>query len=124
MRGRRAFNGLFVDTGNLISGEAAADCENLVATMKRIAAKYCGGCDPGFDRVGYFQEIQNAAGDLIEWVTLDDPDFECVLVISGCDTACPTQDMVLKACRRIVSIGDDKRDPSEIVQHLLSEVRP
>ena len=56
--------------------------------------KYCGGCDPGFDRVGYFQEIQNAAGDLIEWVTLDDPGFECVLVISGCDTACPEENMV------------------------------
>ena len=97
---------------------------NPVAMRKRIALKYCGGCDPGFDRVEYFREIQNTAGDLIEWVTLDDPDFVSVLVISGCDTACPAQNMVLKACRRIVTIGDDKCDPSEIVQNLLSEVRP
>ena len=91
---------------------------------KRIALKYCGGCDPGFDRVGYFREIQNTAGDQIEWVTLDDPDFESVLVISGCDTACPAQNMVPNDVRRIITIGDDKCDPSEIVQNLLNEVRP
>ncbi len=96
---------------------------NPVAMRKRIALKYCGGCDPGFDRVGYFREIQNTAGDLIEWVTLDDPDFESVLVISGCDTACPTQNMVLETVRRIVTIYDDKCDPLEIVQNLLNEVR-
>ncbi len=108
----------------MIPGEAADDWENRVDVMKRIASKYCGGCDPGFDRVGYFREIQNAAGDLIEWVTVDDPDFECVLVISGCDTACPAQNMDLRDCRRIVTIGGDKCDPSEIVQNLLSEVKP
>jgi len=88
---------------------------------KRIALKYCGGCDPGFDRVEYFKKIQNAAGDLVEWVTLDDRDFATVLVISGCATACPVGKMVLTACRRIVSIRDNKRDPAEIVQSLLSE---
>ncbi len=83
--------------------------------------KYCGGCDPGFDRVKYFQEIQNAAGGLIEWVTLDDRDFETVLVISGCNTACPMENMVLTPCWRIVSVRDDKRDPAEVVQSLLNE---
>ncbi len=88
---------------------------------KRIVLKYCGGCDPGFDRVEYFKEIQNAAGDLIEWVSLDDLDFGAVLVISGCDAACPAENMALTACRRIVAIRDDKRNPAEIVQSLLSE---
>jgi hypothetical protein len=87
---------------------------------KRIALKYCGGCDPGFDRVRYFHGIQNAAGDLIEWVTLDDRDFETVLVISGCETACP-ENIVPAAGRRIVSVRDDKRDPAEIVRSLLRE---
>ncbi|MGA2731700.1 MAG: hypothetical protein ABSG35_03695 [Syntrophobacteraceae bacterium] len=88
---------------------------------KRIALKYCGGCDPGFDRVEYFKQIQNAAGDLIEWVSLDDRDLETVLVICGCDTACPVENRVLTACRSIVSIRDNKRNPAEIVQSLLSE---
>lgn len=88
-------------------------------TQKKIALKYCGGCNPGFDRVEYFQEIQNAAGDLIEWVTLDGPDFETVLVISGCHTACPAERIVLSARRRIVLIRDNELDPAAVVQNLL-----
>jgi hypothetical protein len=88
---------------------------------KKIALKYCGGCDPEFDRVKYFKQIQNAAGDLLEWVTMDDPDFETVLIISGCDTACPVEKMVLAPYRRIVSVRDNKGDPAEVVQSLLGE---
>jgi hypothetical protein len=95
--------------------------ENPGQMRKRIALKYCGGCDPGFDRVEYSKEIQNAAGDLIEWVTLDNRDLETVLVICGCDTACPMENMVLTASRKIVSIRDNKRNAAEIVQSLLSE---
>jgi hypothetical protein len=90
--------------------------------MKRVALKYCGGCNPGFDRVKYVRAIQNAAGDLIEWVTVYDPDFEAALVICGCDSACLVEDMGLGACQKIVSIRDDKRDPAEVVKNLLSEV--
>ena len=90
-------------------------------SAKKIALKYCGGCDPGYDRVRYFEEIQNAAGDLFEWVTMDAPDFDAVLVISGCDTACPAESMVLAPCRRMVLVRDNKRDPAEVVQSLLSE---
>lgn len=88
---------------------------------KRIALKYCGGCDPGFDRVKYVREIQTAAGDLIEWVTVNDPNFEAALVICGCNSACPVEEMGLADCRKIVSIRDDKRDPAEVVQNLLRE---
>ncbi len=95
--------------------------QNPAHMKKRIALKYCGGCDPGFDRVEYFKKIQDAAGDLIEWVSLDDLDFETVLVITGCDTECPVENMRLTASRRIVSIRDDKCDPGEIVQSLLIE---
>ncbi len=90
---------------------------------KKIALKYCGGCNPGYDRVAYFREIQNAAGDLIEWVTLEDRDFESILLISGCDTECPADRIVPTARRRIVSVRDNKLDPAAIVRRLLSEVK-
>jgi hypothetical protein len=93
---------------------------------KRIALKYCGGCDPGFDRVQYFKKIQKAADGLIDWVTLDEGDFEAVLIVSGCDTACPAGKMGTTDCgsRKIVSVRDDKSDPAEIVQSLLSKEKP
>ena len=86
---------------------------------KRVALKYCGGCDPGFDRVEYFNRVRSAAGEAIEWVTLADSDFGTVLVISGCETACPVPDIDVSASYSIVSVRDDKTDPQEIVATLL-----
>lgn len=88
--------------------------------VKRIALKYCGGCDPAFDRVEYFKEIQNAAGHMLEWVTMDDPDFETVLVVSGCDIACPAEKMALAPGQTMVSVRDNKRHPAEVVLSLLN----
>lgn len=87
----------------------------------RIALKYCGGCNPGFDRVQYFKAIQNAAGNRIKWVSLDELDYETVLVIYGCEVECPVADVARITHGRIISVRDDKRDPGEIVQNLLSE---
>jgi hypothetical protein len=114
LRWRMAFQGIPVDERYLT---------NPAKMERRIALKYCGGCNPGFDRVQYFNRIRTAAGDIIEWVTLDDRDFEAVLVISGCETACPEESIDVTPAR-IVKVSDNKRDPGEIAQHLLSEAKP
>lgn len=90
---------------------------------RKIALKYCGGCNPGFDRVQYFNRIRDAAGDSIEWVTLDDRGFEAVLVISGCETACPEEGIGFMPAR-MVMVRTDERDPGEITKYLLSEAKP
>ncbi|WP_157212092.1 hypothetical protein [Desulfomonile tiedjei] len=86
---------------------------------KRVALKYCGGCDPGFDRVEYFNRVRSAAGEAIEWVTLEDSDFGAILVISGCETACPGVSIDPSAYHCIVSVKDDRFDPQEVVDTLL-----
>lgn len=87
---------------------------------KRVSLKYCGGCNPGFDRVEYVQQVQAAAGESITWVTLDDEDVNTVLLVSGCDTACPERDGELSPYR-IVSITDDHAALEQIVATLLRE---
>ena len=87
---------------------------------KRVALKYCGGCDAGFDRVEYFNQVRAAAGDAIEWVTIDDQRFERVLLICGCHATCPERELRWLPWR-IVSIMDDGRDTKEIVTDLLHE---
>ena len=69
MRRRRAGNGLVVDKRNLKNGAETR--------IKKVALKYCGGCNPGFDRVAYVEKIKSAAGPDIEWVTLDDEEIRC-----------------------------------------------
>jgi len=87
---------------------------------KRIALKYCGGCDPGFDRVELFTRIRTAGGDSIEWVGLDDQDFDTVLIIAGCDRACPEQNPEVFQYR-VISIKHDCPDAGEILKALLSK---
>jgi len=82
--------------------------------------KYCGGCNPGFDRVEYFRKIQAAAGDSIEWVTLEDPGFGSVLLIQGCPTACPERTLGSIGDRGIVSIRNNELAPEEVVKQLFT----
>jgi len=84
---------------------------------RRIALKYCGGCDPGFDRVGFFRRLQAAAGDGIEWATVEDAGFDTVLVIAGCERACPREYAEL-AAHRIIIVSNERRDAVEIAAAL------
>jgi hypothetical protein len=56
--------------------------------MQRIAIKYCGGCNPDYDRVVLVKRIKENLNDLVEFVSLDDRDIDLVLAIEGCQTAC------------------------------------
>lgn len=85
---------------------------------RRVALKYCGGCNPGFDRVEYFRKVQRVAGDSIEWVTLEDPGYGVVLLIQGCQTACPERTLGSVGDRGVVSIRSDEWTPEEVVKRL------
>ena len=87
--------------------------------IKRVALKYCGGCNPAFDRVAYVEKIKSAAGPDIEWVTLDEDGFDAVLLVTGCDTACPRRTLDLSEYKQSLSIKDDKLSPQELVRILL-----
>lgn len=89
---------------------------------RRVALKYCGGCDSTYDRVRYWREVREAASGKIEWVTLAAPPFDAVLLINGCEKACKERDLEREegANWKIVSVRNDSLDPREIVDRLLS----
>lgn len=84
-----------------------------------MALKYCGGCNPGFDRVAYVEKIKSAAGPCIEWVTLDEGWFDAVLLVTGCDTACPRRSLDFSKYKQTLLIKDDKQSPEDLVKILL-----
>ncbi|MCG6533863.1 MAG: hypothetical protein L7F78_04050 [Syntrophales bacterium LBB04] len=88
--------------------------------MRKVALKYCGGCDPAFDRVAYFNEIKSAALDRIEWVRPDDSDFQSLLVINGCLTACPERDLTYECKGPVLSLRNKEMDPQRVVELLLA----
>lgn len=56
----------------------------------RIGVKYCGGCNPRYDRTGFVARLKEELGGGVEWVnagTAGEP-LDFVLVVCGCTAAC------------------------------------
>ncbi len=85
----------------------------------KVAIKFCGGCDPAYDRVEFFQRIKLAAANFIEWLNPDEPGCEAVLLICGCLKACPEEE--LKGTSRLVVVQRDELSPESVVAQLLGK---
>lgn len=54
----------------------------------RVGLKYCGGCNPRYDRVALAEDIKARLGRELEWASPGEGDLDFVLAIEGCLTAC------------------------------------
>ena len=56
----------------------------------RVGVKYCGGCNPRYDRVDFVARLKAGLGSGVEWsyagALAEAPDF--LLVVCGCTAAC------------------------------------
>ena len=91
--------------------------------MKRVGLKYCGGCNPSYDRVKYVRRTQKAAGGQIEWVHVEAGGFDTVVVVTGCDKACVEGIEYEEKGLRVVRIRGTDLLPEEVVSLLLDEGR-
>lgn len=82
----------------------------------KIALKYCGGCDPDYDRVDYYQRIKTAVGDGVQWTRLDEGDHDLVLVICGCAKACVVDE--IPDDKPVIMIKDDDADSEEVAAQI------
>lgn len=55
---------------------------------KRIGIKYCGGCNPTFERVEMVEKIKFLVGGQFDFLHYDQGDFDGLLFIQGCERAC------------------------------------
>ena len=60
---------------------------------KRIGVKYCGGCNPTYERVNMLQQVQSLFKDQLLFRRHDEPDIEFIVLLSGCHRACAGQDL-------------------------------
>lgn len=54
----------------------------------KIGLKYCGGCNPEYDRVALAKYIEERLQGTIEFVGPEGEDIGIVLAVEGCSTAC------------------------------------
>jgi hypothetical protein len=56
--------------------------------MLKVGVKYCGGCNPGYDRVALADFIKNSLHGRVEFVSLDSEVVDLILAVEGCKTCC------------------------------------
>jgi len=54
----------------------------------RIRIKYCGGCNPTYDRVALVEDVKMRLEGRVTWVSSDADPCDQVLAVHGCQTAC------------------------------------
>ncbi|MCJ7773960.1 MAG: hypothetical protein MUP22_12605 [Desulfobacterales bacterium] len=54
----------------------------------KIGLKYCGGCNPNYDRGAMAEKISRELNDAANFVTIIDGDVDMVVSIQGCDVSC------------------------------------
>ena len=54
----------------------------------KVAIKYCGGCNPDYDRVALVKYIEKSLHGKVEFVSAEDENINLVLAVEGCKTAC------------------------------------
>ena len=56
--------------------------------MLKVGIKYCGGCNPYYDRVALVKRIERRLKGKVAFVPAADDDVDLVLAVEGCNTAC------------------------------------
>ena len=85
-----------------------------------MTLKYCGGCDPAYDRVEYWQGIRDAAGGAIQWLRPEEGGSQAILLICGCDRACPLKELVPPK-GSLITVKNNRLPPGEVAAQLLSK---
>jgi len=56
--------------------------------MLKIAIKYCGGCNPNYDRVNAVESVKKELNNKVEFADSLEEYYDIVLVVQGCKNAC------------------------------------
>jgi hypothetical protein len=86
--------------------------------MLKVGIKYCGGCNPNYDRIALFQSIEKALKGLVEFVSLEEADINLIFAIEGCKTACADLSTFDSDKIRVIT---EKEEAKYFIQELLDK---
>ena len=97
-----------VKTGQ--NGETKEPKQTQMGRKKRIGIKYCGGCNPGYERVEMMERIQLRFNDRFLFLRHDEPDIDVLILMSGCPRACAAEDLNTTKIPNCLVTGEDDFD--------------
>jgi hypothetical protein len=60
-------------------------------TRVRIGVKYCGGCNPRYERVEMIERVRSSTGDRLSLIRHDQENLDGLITVNGCPRACGTK---------------------------------
>lgn len=86
----------------------------------KTGIKFCGGCNPRYDRGAYARRLTAALSDPVELAKPETP-YDTVYVICGCHARCA--DISALSARRFIYVTDDGKVLHEIAGNLSEQKR-
>ena len=78
-----------------------------MGVKKKIGVKYCGGCNPGYERVEMIERIQFRLDDRFLFLPHDEIDIDALVLMSGCHRACAGKDLNIAKIPHCLVIGEN-----------------
>ena len=90
--------------------------KNDFGAMLRVSIKYCGGCNPEYDRVALVEQIEKRLGGKIDFIPYENGKVDLILAVHGCKTACAdVNDFEGTEIRNITGIEEAEKFIGEVV---------
>ncbi len=81
---------------------------HALCAMKKIGIKYCGGCNPSYERVEMVQRLQSSLKDRFIFSINDQQDVDIMVCVCGCPRACADKDSNLRQAPSRSAIGESE----------------
>ena len=78
--------------------------------MLKVGIKYCGGCNPDYDRVALFKSIEERLIGHVQFVSPEGADINLILAVEGCRTACADLSSFNGNKIRLITQSEDAKD--------------
>jgi hypothetical protein len=88
--------------------------------LKKIGIRYCGGCNPGYDRVALVMAFESTVKDLYEFSCHEEEDDDIIVFVNGCPRACADDN---STCRGIPFFSIIEADGFKNLAEWLASIR-
>ena len=93
---------------NTRSGRRLNEVDILILKrLRKLGVKYCGGCNPYYDRVALVERIKSHLKGKAEFVSPSNDDVQLVLAVQGCRIACADLDSFQGKTVYIITCRED-----------------
>jgi 4-hydroxybutyrate CoA-transferase len=83
-----------------------------------IGIKYCGGCNSRYDRTSFIKKLKDEYKCLVFENAVDNVNYDVVIVVCGCQSACASHDELVGLQKIIVTEENDYDRLKEILDEL------